>query len=580
MARITQFLNARYAQSDVVKSFGTKHGKTIDCIPFMSQPGVEAVLARGLSITQPAAQQIDRASLGDLAGDAFLGDPDDQGRPRTCGDAVPVLRIEPKTIIEAGGLDAFLAAHTRKAPPPELNGAAPPAAPNLGNYAHVQTQSNINSGLYLGSARFSSQPVFNLHIPDHSVAQMWVLDSGTIAGKTLQTVEAGVNSDPGLYGTTFGAYPHLFIWSTKDGYNSTGCYNNVGGTPPCLMWVGAPGAAFTPGQMLSYGSLGSPVEAGINIHNVTGTNAGWQIEVGQSSTPARIGFYPAADYNGTMTTAANFFRVGAEVYDQTANWLSPMGWGSNPEAGRVGAGYVRDYIAYGNGACTANFGGATCWSGLSSERTGYAFQATAAGENGWQDGFYYGNAHHPFDAGNFGYSWSPVGDWASGKYKGECPVNYPLIGLSKFTSSTRSHGVECATYPIDQATTGGSCYRRSVGQAENRGNPGNGDWDANMYKTDCRSNEYVLGVSQTTAGVLDGILCCPVSPAATNLHRACETQLLPNNNPQQPDWDFGYYKGTCRDSTDGKDNYVVGVSTPAPWSGTPGGAHAVLCCHQ
>jgi hypothetical protein len=101
-------------------------------------------------------------------------------------------------------------------------------------------------------------------------------------------------------------------------------------------------------------------------------------------------------------------------------------------------------------------------------------------------------------------------------------------------------------------------------------------WDSGSYKTECNANEYVAGISQASGnGVLTSVLCCPSGVT----HKKCDAQVFYGGDSAAytaPDWDPGYYKGQCQPG-----QYVAGISTPAYTSiGTPGAAHAILCCAQ
>ena len=185
-----------------------------------------------------------------------------------------------------------------------------------------------------------------------------------------------------------------------------------------------------------------------------------------------------------------------------------------------------------------------------------------------------------FSNGNCGYPGnypSSLGDWAIGDYKGECPLGAPMYGVSRIPGQVWSNAVECGTEQSAYNNSGAGCYAQPVEDWSDQRDADNGwDWDVGSYKTECAANEYVAGISQASGnGVLTSILCCPASVT----HQSCDAQVFYNSNSQayaDPDWDVGNYKGQCPAG-----QYVAGISTPAYWSiGTPGAAHAILCCSQ
>lgn len=190
-----------------------------------------------------------------------------------------------------------------------------------------------------------------------------------------------------------------------------------------------------------------------------------------------------------------------------------------------------------------------------------------------------GDKPHVFWGQNYGFNWSPIGDWASGSYKGECGIvgssGQPVIGLSSYASGThQAHAVLCGSRPV--TTTGSSCYARMFDPGNNQGSTGTPDWDYGYWKADCRDNEYVAGVAQSTSGAVDSILCCPNSVA----HSSCGSQIFYGQNSsayasnQSADFDYGYFKGVC---PTGK--HVEGVSAVAnSANGVVGAPHAIWCC--
>jgi hypothetical protein len=580
--RVSAFVESRYQPKEVQHSFHTVNGETIDCIDFFAQPGVKALAARGVSVPLPPAADTS-AITGPLAELAFLGQPDDEGKPRICkSPTVPMLRVTPEMIAAAGGIDAYQTAFTRKGRPPTNSAVGgspqPPAGPAFANYAHVTSTSSITSGITLGRATFNTYYAFGMPATgEHSITQLWISDNGTftpdgVTPGTKQTIEAGIVIDAAQYPSETNL-PHFFIFTTNNGY-LTNCWNGSTATG-CPVWVTAPGAPLTPGTGLLSGHIDHPqIELTLSIQENPGASGGWSVAVssngGQGST---VGHYKNAAYTAAFQAGATSFQVGAEIYDGTKAWVIPMGWGGNATAGATGTAYIRNYSAIGTGACSGKTT-AACWSAPVDERTsGYDFSNTATPGTGWTNYFYVGNHSHVFWGQNYGFEWTPVGDWSPGSYKGECPQNYPVVGLSKYTTPPHSHAVRCATQPV-AASSG--CYIRTMYASENRGFSGSGDWDPGYYKTECGWNEYVAGVSQSTSGVPTGILCCASASVA---HNNCTTEVLGNafsaGSPFYFDWDVGFYKARCSDATASPASKIVGVSSTTASPRTP---HSILCC--
>jgi hypothetical protein len=258
------------------------------------------------------------------------------------------------------------------------------------------------------------------------------------------------------------------------------------------------------------------------------------------------------DIVGYNTGSFTTFQSGAGTITYTANSFS---------------------ASYDFPSCASNTGTA--------ENSDMVYGPLVAGSGGTFTQQFFASTVGVFQNGDCGYPGSypsSLGDWASGDYKGVCPLGDPMYGVSRVRGQTWSEAVECGmSGQAAYSNPGTGCYARPVENWDNRGDTDNGkDWDPGSYKTECAANEYVAGVSQASGnGVLTSILCCPASVT----HKSCGTQVFYSGDSQAyagPDWDVGYYKGQCPAG-----QYVAGISTPAYATiGTTGAAHAIFCCSQ
>jgi hypothetical protein len=215
----------------------------------------------------------------------------------------------------------------------------------------------------------------------------------------------------------------------------------------------------------------------------------------------------------------------------------------------------------------------------------FLIQALRANESNGQWGYCANDYGGLFWKQDFGFSWNPVpSDWSPNSYKGECQRGQPLIGLSIFTAngnraSGPAHTVLCDTGSnwtkgtptyFNSFEQSRACYFRAFDPGDNRGYTGQGDWDYGFYKAQCGTSEFVAGISQSQAGVTNGILCCPGSIHSQD---ACEAEVIGASPIPATDWDWGYLKAQCQ--TPGQ--YVAGVSA-IPGGNNAGTPHAILCC--
>jgi hypothetical protein len=553
--QVQRFLDARYTENDVKHSFHTKFGETIDCIDFFAQAGVKQLAAQGRPMTRLPQPEPPEALPPEMEEVSFNGKPDDEGKPRACpAGTAPMLRLTAAHVRAAGGLDRFLRVHSAKRPPPSGDAATAPTPPDAAgvHYAHLSSRFN-------GASMSDGQAAVTIYAPrvvdaidtDHSLMQTWTIGNGASG---FQTVEVGWNVDPALYAGNNPQSAHLFIYSTVDNYVSTGCYNNTGSR--CVPFIAAPQATFAPGQTLTAAAFGAtPTKLLLRTQNGdAGYGAtGWNVR--------GVGVYPASDYNGAMTTSASRYQVGGEVYDHTqtttagnGGWVVPMGSGAAANAGAGQAAYWDQLNAFIPGT-----GWSTSFGTPTAANASFSFLQVA-------DRTYIGNVPDVWWGQDFGFQFSPIGEWAYGSYKGECQLGYPVTAISSNTSGGNSHALVCGQQAL--TTSGAGCYARALGSVDNRAFNDNGwDWDSGSLKVECESSFFVQGVAQSISGVLDAILCCPGSVA----HRSCNAEIFESSDSPSygggPDWDPLSYKGQC---AGGK--YVAGVSRRS------GAVHGLLCC--
>lgn len=107
--------------------------------------------------------------------------------------------------------------------------------------------------------------------------------------------------------------------------------------------------------------------------------------------------------------------------------------------------------------------------------------------------------------------YGPRGDWDYGYYKGECPYDQFVTGVSQNPSTGKIDKIECS---IDSTPGGPWVPRGTCNLVAFPGNhPSNipdGDWAYGYDKLECASGQVMVGVSVTNnaAQTPHGILCC------------------------------------------------------------------------
>lgn len=453
-ARISAVLDQRYTANDVRHSFLTKFGETIDCIDFFAQRGVKRLAELGRPITElPPAQPIDRDSLPD---DAFNGKPDQNGAPRECPEGtVPMLRYTVDDVKAMGGLEA-LRRMPHKAHPP-----APPATcaltPELDEYAHViQDYPAPNSPSVHVQAATAVLNIAGPSVPttptnDHSLAQVWMTagcgfqyqDQTCEGTDCIESVEVGWDVDPTYLnaGRPKPSAPHLFIFSTNDGY-ATGCYDGDSMFGTCDdTWIGAPQSPMALGMTLTAsipGSTQTELALRLSVQSPSwGNGPGWLIEwsANGAGNTVPLGYYPSTGFHNQMVSTGDTFQVGGEILDATDKMVVPMGSGASASLGFGKAAYVHDFAA-------------------------------STTESGWTENFYVTGVTEP--AGkplDYAMSTTPLpkpgGGWGNYFYFGEANFRYvlalPSQALRFFQSLFQSHLITTTSLNIG---SDGAAYAR------------------------------------------------------------------------------------------------------------------------
>ncbi len=373
-ARIQNYLDSLYKRTDVASSFRTKYGEDIDCIDFYAQASVKSEIAHGNAIRIPdfsgaPARAVPRKPTGNPDGAdpldevAFNGQPDENGNPRKCsGMTVPVVRASVAQIKSAGGLDRYLMRQRQPVAPPLT---PPPGAPPSDRAGYMHVTGNYDSTKGGIGPIFGGQAIGSVWKPGtsdgvnlaggHSLAQTWTTSatSGPCdqrgGANCVQTIELGWMVAPGQYQSCITTpctpdwNPHLFIFSTQDGYWSTGCYDGLPcnnppacsfGSQPCTSYpnnlepnpfMGMPGAAYAPGQALPSSAGGVIVELNLFTENFNGQ---WFV----SANGSAIGFWPASTWDGSFYNINGHRPPGLTITQGQPLGQHPTAKGSTPNS--------------------------------------------------------------------------------------------------------------------------------------------------------------------------------------------------------------------------------------------------------
>jgi hypothetical protein len=407
-ARMQAYIASRYSPQDVKHTF--KHvGEDFDCVDVNQQPAMRRPEMAGRKIETPppphaappsppahgaAARSVARPT-STFSPFFTAADKDENGHPKVCpAGSVPVRRVTMSELKAFKNLDDYHRKYPSHIGAPTFSqwGAHPqqPQAearpkplfgPNDSHqYAHANQTGLVNYGMHstlnLWDPRVGSSGEFSL-------SQIWVVAGGPPDGlpsTTLQTLEVGAQVFPDLYGDNL---PHLFIYSTQDGYNSHGCYNLS-----CGQFVQVNGAIAI-GGALGTGSVSGGAQYEMPVEWVKYGSA-WWLNVNNTW----VGYYPDWLYSAQgLMNRATVIDAGGEIVDDRSkhSWHTTTGMGSGayPSAGWTRASYQRQIWYF----AAPNAGAPTWASGLYASRNSawcYDISNVTVADPSWGTYFYFG----------------------------------------------------------------------------------------------------------------------------------------------------------------------------------------------
>lgn len=361
--RMERHLRSLNNSKNIRHSFQLPSGDIIDCIDIHKQPGLSNPEVQGLPIQTPpnlpdsslsagknSAQQ-DSVQLKEMS---VPGGLDKNGSKRECPtESIPVIRLKLDDMKRFKNLDDFFRKvpndlkNGKKISPSSLNaqdalsvsGISPPGllgSKALHQYAHAAKYNLLNYGAH--SVLNIWNPAVKAGTNEFSLSQLWVTRG---AGTGLQTVEAGVQVYPRLYGNN---YARLFIYSTSDGYRgnsySSGCYNLT-----CGRFIQTNRSIIIGGPFSSYSVTGGTQREVEIAYLLGGTpTPNWWLYI--NGVP--IGYYPAKLFNTNgLRNYAGTIDFGGEIVDDRSvhsyHTTTDMGskTGAFPSAGYGKAAYQR-----------------------------------------------------------------------------------------------------------------------------------------------------------------------------------------------------------------------------------------------
>ncbi|MGV7196689.1 neprosin family prolyl endopeptidase [Xanthomonas axonopodis] len=306
-AQMQRYLFNRYNGLTVLRS--VRQGKAVfDCIPRAQQPALRDGSTPALPPTIAA---------GVSSGAAL------DAAQRCDAGSVPLARIGLADISKHATLQDFLRGTTPRITAPTRATIAP-AAQQAASVVHYYSTIYLDTA---GSPVTGAGADLNTWVPAvrandaQSISQIWL--GGYTRQGQIQTLEAGWQTQPGA---GWGNTPILFIYSTQDGYLTTGCHNL-----DCADFV----------QVSSANVLGAAPAGGFS--SAGGKQAMLHVEFQRNAdgywwfglNGEWIGYYKADLYAGDIAegSANIFISAGGEISTWDGRPSAPMGSGRFASAG-------------------------------------------------------------------------------------------------------------------------------------------------------------------------------------------------------------------------------------------------------
>ncbi|KAL6846052.1 hypothetical protein ACP4OV_023500 [Aristida adscensionis] len=152
--------------------------------------------------------------------------------------------------------------------------------------------------------------------------------------ESFNCIEAGFEVFPDLYNDSD---VHFFTYWTRDGFESTGCYNLR-----CPGFVPASGAALVPGQAVTPASTYGGEDRFITINLHMDPNTGdWVLYRDELNTPSLLGHFPKELFSKLNGGGGDVGWFGFVHYRKTES-SPPMGSGHFPAEGARKAAYFKN----------------------------------------------------------------------------------------------------------------------------------------------------------------------------------------------------------------------------------------------
>lgn len=309
-------------------SIQSPDGDVIDCVHISKQPAFDHPLLKNHTIQmRPSYHPGGMYNDSNIAPHPITQTWHQNGK---CPEnTIPIRRTKEEDALRASSIARY--GKKRLGSIPNLNSSNDPSTPNvLDGHQHAIASAQAQVDQWYGTKiTINLWKPFIARAKDFSLTQLWIT-RGSYDGKDLNTIEAGWQVFPDLYGDN---NPRLFIYWTRDAYNKTGCYNLM-----CSGFVQTNNQITIGGSFSSISTYGG-TQYDFDILVWKDPKGGnWWLQVGGNY----VGYWPSSIFSHLVDSASTI-QWGGEVFSPDGGQTSTqMGSGHFPEEGLGRASYIKN----------------------------------------------------------------------------------------------------------------------------------------------------------------------------------------------------------------------------------------------
>ncbi|XP_048573942.1 uncharacterized protein LOC125554424 [Triticum urartu] len=318
-----------------VASIQSPDGDIIDCVHISEQPAFDHPLLKNHTIQMcPSYNPKGMQHHSNITPHLITQTWHQNGKcPK---DTIPIRRTKEEHVLRASSVRRF--------------GTKMPRSIPLVNPINDTNTPNILRGHQYAAASarydkcYGSKGTFNMWKPaiaranDFSLTQLWIT-AGSYNGNNLNTIEVGWQVYPNLYGDS---NTRLFIYWTRDAYQTTGCYNLL-----CSRFIQTSNQ-ITIGGSISPTSTYGGTQYDIDIlvwKDRAGGN--WWLQVGGYN----VGYWPSYIFSD-LAHSASTIMWGGEIFSPDVGQTSThMGSGHFPNEGFGKASHIKNIQVVNSSNC-------------------------------------------------------------------------------------------------------------------------------------------------------------------------------------------------------------------------------------